>query len=331
MFTLTLIDLVDLASVQLPLLPNEEYLMISMNARQSFQKAGGFELTSTARELTPSATLAINEAVAEKQGRGESIIHLGFGQSSMPMHPRLLDALARASNETGYAPVMGLPALRSAVSSYLNRTRGMRCSAQEVAIGPGSKALIYALLQLLDGDLILPRPSWVSYLPQARLAGKQVVWVETSPDDRHRITPEALDEALERGYLRKANPRILLINSPSNPTGCMYDEFEVRAISQWAEAHQITLISDEIYAEVAHGSKRHVSPAKFYPEGCIVTGGMSKAFSAGGWRIGYAVLPATDFGRRLGKALEGLASEVWSCVATPVQKAATLAYSDDLY
>lgn len=304
-------------------------MTIAINKKNPFAKSGAFALNDSVAELTPSATLGINEAVNQKQARGENIIHLGFGQSSMPMHPLLLDAFSKAAPKTAYAPVLGLPALRSAVAAYLSRTRGLVCSAENIAVGPGSKPILYALLQILKGDLILARPSWVSYLPQARLAGKEVVWVETAPDNRHRITPQALTQAMEQGKMRKMNPRILLINSPSNPTGGMFDEFEVQAIALWARENEVTLISDEIYAEVAHGSKEHVSPARFYPEGCIVTGGMSKGFSAGGWRIGYASFPTNDFGRRVRDALNGLASEIWSAATTPAQEAAITAYGDD--
>jgi len=124
-----------------------------------------------------------------------------------------------------------------------------------------------------------------------------------------------------------ANPRILIINSPSNPTGSMFERTDVEALALWAREEGITLISDEIYAELAHGWREHVSPASFFPEGCIVTGGLSKAFSAGGWRLGYAALPPTPAGTMAMVALRSLASEIWSSTATPVQEAALVAYS----
>jgi aspartate aminotransferase len=103
----------------------------------------------------------------------------------------------------------------------------------------------------------------------------------------------------------------------------------VEALAHWACEEGVTLISDEIYAELAHGWREHVSPASFFPEGCIVTGGLSKAFSAGGWRLGYAALPPTPAGTKTIEALRGLASEIWSSTATPVQEAALVAYSLD--
>jgi aspartate aminotransferase len=177
--------------------------------------------------------------------------------------------------------------------------------------------------------LLLPVPSWVSYAPMAKLAGRRVISVETHPDDHHRLTPQALSQALTQARKDGADPRILLVNTPSNPTGSMFDRTDVEALALWARKEGITLISDEIYAELAHGWREHISPARFYPEGCIVTGGLSKAFSAGGWRLGYAALPATTAGTQLMTALRALASEIWSSAATPVQQAALVAYSPD--
>jgi aspartate aminotransferase len=184
-------------------------------------------------------------------------------------------------------------------------------------------------MQVLEGDLLLPVPSWVSYAPQARLAGRRVIDVETDADDCHCVTPHALSQAMLQARRDGANPRILIVNTPSNPTGSMFDRSGVEALALWAREEGVTLISDEIYAELAHGWREHVSPASHYPEGCIVTGGLSKAFSAGGWRIGYAALPPTEAGSRAMIALRGLASEIWSSTATPVQEAALVAFSSD--
>ncbi|HEX9132839.1 MAG TPA: aminotransferase class I/II-fold pyridoxal phosphate-dependent enzyme, partial [Ktedonobacteraceae bacterium] len=271
--------------------------------------------------------LAMNEAVATRRAAGRETIHLGFGEASFPLHPLLAAALADAAKHTGYAPVLGIPKLRQAIAEYLARKRSLTFSSDQIIVAPGSKPLLYALMQVLEGDLLLPVPSWVSYAPQARLAGRRVIEVETDQDDCHRLTPHALSQAMIQAHREGANPRILLVNTPSNPTGGMFDRAEVEAIALWAREAGVTLISDEIYAELAHSWREHVSPARFYPEGCIVTGGLSKAFSAGGWRLGYAALPATAAGMRLMVALRGLASEIWSSTATPVQQAALVAFA----
>ncbi len=285
------------------------------------------QLAPTTRNLAPSATLSINETIAARRAAGREIVHLGFGEASFPLHPLLRAALAGHATRTSYAPVLGIPALRQAIAGYLTRTRGLAVSAEQIAVGPGSKPLIYALLQVLAGDLLLPVPSWVSYAPQAHLAGRRVIAVETEPDDHHRLTPQTLATAYSRARLAGADPRLLLVNSPNNPTGGMFAPEDVEAIALWAREQGITIISDEIYAELAHGWRAHVSPARFYPEGTIVTGGLSKAFSAGGWRLGYVALPATEAGAQAMAALRALASEIWSCTATPIQEAAILAFS----
>src|SRR2546428_5780632 len=260
-------------------------------------------LASTTQTLPTSATLAMNEAVAKRRAAGRETIHLGFGEAAFPLHPLLKTALAEAATHTGYAPVLGIPALRQAIAAYLARTRGMTCSADQIVVGPGSKPLLYALLHILEGDLLLPVPSWVSYAPMAQLAGRRVIGVQTEPDDHHRLTPQALARAMAQARRDGADPRILLVNTPSNPTGGMLARADVEALALWAREAGVTLISDEIYAELAHGWREHISPARFYPEGSIVTGGLSKAFSAGGWRLGYAAFPATTGGARAVAAL----------------------------
>ncbi len=284
-------------------------------------------LTSSKQGLASSPTLAINEAVAARKAAGQSIIHLGFGEASFPLHPLLDEAFKRAARQTSYAPVLGLSPLRRAIADYLRRTRGLDISPEFVAVAPGSKPLLYALLQVLEGDVLLPSPSWVSYAPQARLANRRVYIVEADPRDHHRLTRAALAETLARARREGGDPRILVINTPSNPTGGMWAREDSEAVAAWAREEGITLISDEIYAELAHGWREHYSPARFYPEGCIVTGGLSKAFSAGGWRLGYAAIPGGEAGRRLVSSLGALASEIWSSASTPVMEAAITAYS----
>lgn len=291
--------------------------------------SGPLGVSARARTVGASATLAINEAVARRRAAGEDIIHLGFGEASFPLHPTLREALARAATRTGYAPVQGILELRAAIAGYLGRTCGLTYHAEQIIVAPGSKPLLYALLSALEGDVLTPAPSWVSYEPMARLGSKRVTLVATDPNDHHRLTPDALAEALARGRADGADPRILMVNSPSNPTGRMFDRADLEAITGWARREGLTLISDEIYAELAHGWRAHISPARFYPEGTIVTGGLSKAFSAGGWRLGYAALPPTPAGAAVMTALRSLASEIWSAASTPIQEAAITAFNPD--
>ena len=306
---------------------DQHILRPSAMTGQQFETATPLELTAARRDITTSPTLAMNEAVARRRALGKETIHLGFGEAMFPLHPLLRQALNEAIESTGYAPVAGLLKLRQAIAGYIERMRGVDCSAEQVIVGPGSKPLIYALLNILDGDVLVPRPSWVSYDPQARLAGRQVFTVATDPADHHRLTSEALTEAISAARAAGANPRILIVNSPSNPTGAMFAGEDLAALGAWARQQGITIISDEIYAELEHGWCLHISPARFYPEGTIITGGLSKAFSAGGWRLGYAILPGGTRGEQLGTALRALASEIWSAAATPIEEAAIVAFT----
>lgn len=284
------------------------------------------QLELTAQNLPLSPTLAINELVAKKLEKSK-VLHMGFGESMMPLHPLLRNALAEAATATNYGPVRGVLELRRAIAAYLNRTRNLNCSSDQIVIGPGSKALIYALLRLLEGDVLLPNPSWVSYAPIARLGGKKAILLQTEDSDHHTLSIKMLSQVVKTAKKNGANPRILLVNSPDNPTGTMFVQKDIKAMAVWAKENGITLISDEIYAELAHGWRTHISPFLYYPEGTIVTGGLSKTFSAGGWRLGYAVLPATETGIKVIDAIRALGSEVWSTTSSPIQKAAIAAYT----
>lgn len=296
---------------------------------QQFEAGAPLQLVTERREMVSSPTLAMNEAVARRRAEGKETLHLGFGEAMFPLHPALRLALTNALENTSYAPVAGVLRLRQAIAGYIERKRGIHCTAEQVIVGPGSKPLIYALFQVLAGDVLIPRPSWVSYGPQARLAGRQVIPVATDPADHHRLAPDALSDAVRAAQAAGAQPRVLIINSPSNPTGAMFAEEDIAAMTAWARARGITIISDEIYAELEHGWRTHISPARFYPEGCIITGGLSKAFSAGGWRLGYAILPAGARGEQLGQTLRAFASEAWSAASTPIEEAAIAAFTPD--
>jgi aspartate/methionine/tyrosine aminotransferase len=297
-----------------------------MNSLGETSENKPLNLGINARNLSLSPTLEIDELVAKKKEKHE-VLHMGFGESTMPLHPSLRTALADAATYTRYGPVRGIRELREAIAGYLNRTRKFTCSADQIVIGPGSKSLIYALIRLLEGDVLLPSPSWVSYAPIARLGGKKAILIKTDEEDHHTLPIEILSDALKQAKKDGANPQILLVNSPDNPTGTMFATEDVRAMASWAKKNGITLISDEIYSELAHGWRDHVSPFLYYPEGCVVTGGLSKTFSAGGWRLGYAVLPATETGNKVIDAIRAFGSEVWSTTSAPIQKAAVTAFS----
>jgi aspartate aminotransferase len=274
-----------------------------------------------------SPTLAMNEAVRLRQARGERVVHLGFGEAGLPVHPLLRAALERSSGANAYGMVAGSTALRKSVAGYYAR-RGLETEQEQVLVGPGSKALLYALLMILDGDLVLPRPAWVSYEPQAVLAGKEVLRVDIPTEAGGVPDPAMLGDSIALARKRGLDPRILLLTHPDNPTGTFASTNLLTAVLGIAREHRLLVISDEIYAELAHAPDKFVSAATIDPDNVVVTGGLSKSHALGGWRVGVLRAPPNDEGRRLIDGLKSVASEVWSCLAVPIDAAAVVAYDE---
>lgn len=279
-----------------------------------------------ASRLEPSATLRINEKVGQLWANGQTVYHLGFGESRMPVHEKLQAALRANAHQKSYLAGQGLAELRTEIAGFYSRNLGIPAAAHQIIVGPGSKSLIYALQLAMDAELILPTPSWVSYAPQAELLGRPVRYIPGSMADHYALTVDALDQTLADATDK---PKILLINSPNNPSGQMFDAPFLRELADYCRAHSITVLSDEIYSMSAHGSTPHVSIAQFYPEGTVVLGGLSKHLSLGGWRLGVAVLPDTPAGSTLMQAIRLIASETWSTPTAPIQYAAIAAYADE--
>ncbi len=273
--------------------------------------------------LKPSATLAINELSRTLERAGQPVYRLGFGQSPFPVPEVLVEALRRHAAEKDYLEISGLPALREAIAAYYQRRQGLARTADDIVIGPGSKVLLFLLQLAFYGDLILPRPSWVSYAPQAQIIGRRVQWIDTTPADEWRLTPEALEAVCAADPER---PRLLILNYPSNPLGISYDAGQLRRLAAVARKYRLLLLSDEIYGELDHRGG-HVSIARFYPEGTIISSGLSKWCGAGGWRLGFFVFPAGL--RRLKEALIVAAGETFTSTSAPIQYAAVAAFSED--
>lgn len=276
-----------------------------------------------------SATLAINERAMALRRQGKEVFHFGFGQSPFPVHPLIVDSLVANSHRKAYLPTLGLPELRNNISSYYGKkSRGYAWQAENIIIGPGSKELLFDLFYLLEGVLLLPVPSWVSYYPQAQLVGKQVVPVGS--DANYKITAADLNEAVSKASAlgHDAEQLILLLNSPNNPSGSAYADKELQELADIARQHNIIIIADEIYAEVCYDSAIAPSIYKYIPENTIVTAGLSKSFSAGGYRLGFAALPP-QIAEQLIDGFKAMISETFSCVSAPIQYAAVVAYSDN--
>lgn len=281
------------------------------------------------RGLKVSATLSINDRVQEMWAAGENVFHLAFGESRFPVHPKIADALCRNVQKRSYLPAAGLPELRKAIAEHYGRVFDLDVAPDQVVIGPGSKSLIFATLQSLGEEVIIPRPSWVTYAAQVHLLGKPVTWVPTRPEDHYLVETDVLEVAFQESHQDMGNPEVLLLNNPGNPTGTMRSPEQNQLLANFCREQELMVISDEIYARTAFTDIPFVSFGKYYREGTIVTGGLSKDLSLGGWRFGVAVVPPTKGGRALAQALTSIATNVWSCVAAPVQYAALVAYSGD--
>lgn len=277
-------------------------------------------LNLNVRGMTPSATVAINERSNELLASGRQIFKLGLGQSPFPVPDSVVTALREHAHEKDYLPVKGLPALREAVAAYHCRAQRVGGGADDVLIGPGSKELMFLLQLVYYGEIVIPTPAWVSYAPQACIIGRNVRWIHTRRQDDWRLTPALLDEACRSDPSR---PRVLILNYPSNPTGGSFDREELAELADVARRYGVVVLSDEIYGELHHQGG-HTSIGEHYPEGTIISGGLSKWCGAGGWRLGTFMFPETL--RWLLAAMAAVASETFTSTSAPIQYAAVSAF-----
>ena len=277
-------------------------------------------LNLNVRDLNVSATLYINERSQALKQMGREVFKMGLGQSPFPVPDSVVASLRDHAHQKDYLPVRGLASLREAVADFHRRTQSMKCSADDVLIGPGSKELMFLLQLVYYGDLIIPTPSWVSYAPQAHIIGRHVRWLGTSSVNSWHLTANEL----ENYCARDPNcPRIIILNYPSNPTGSTYGKSELQALARVARKYRVILLSDEIYGEL-HYEGNHLSIANYYPEGTIVSSGLSKWCGAGGWRLGTFVFPESL--RWLLDGMAVVASETYTSTSAPVQHASVRAF-----
>lgn len=276
--------------------------------------------------LTPSATLAINEQCQTMIDEGKQVFRLGFGQSPFPVPQIVVDELKKQAHQKAYLPVKGFLPLRQAISDYFQRTEQLSYSAEQIMIGPGTKELMFILQSVLESELILPSPSWVSYAPQADILSREVTWLPGDLVSEPDLIPAALDQICADNPTK---PRLLVLNYPLNPTGATYNEQQLEKIAERARHYGLIVLSDEIYSGL-HFRGEHCSIARYYPEGTIISNGLSKWSGAGGWRLGAFAFPKELDDLRL--AMTVMATETFSAVTSPVQYAAIKAFepSDDM-
>ncbi|MEZ4885413.1 MAG: aminotransferase class I/II-fold pyridoxal phosphate-dependent enzyme [Chitinophagales bacterium] len=290
----------------------------SISFKQKYQPF--IHLNLNIRGLQPSATLAVNELSNSLLAQGKKVYKFGLGQSPFPVPENVVKALQDNAFQKDYLAVKGLYELREAIANKYLKGHGIEREAEDIIVGPGSKELLFLLQLVYYGELVIPSPSWVSYSPQAKIVGRNVQWLTTKEEDDWRLRPEDLTALCEQDPER---PRIVILNYPNNPTGATYTLEWVKAIAQVARKYRLILLSDEIYGDLNHLGQ-HVSIARFYPEGTIVSTGLSKWCGAGGWRLGLFAFPPSL--RWLLDAMASVASETFTATSAPIQYAAIRAF-----
>ena len=273
------------------------------------------------KNLKPSSTLLMNEESKNLEKEGKQIFKFGFGQSPFQIPEDMVNELKKNSHQNKYLPMQGLPELRDAVALYTSNKKGNNYKADNVIIGPGSKELMFLLHILFDGDVILPAPSWVSYAPQAIIGRNKVHWIETKRENNWFPTGEEIEQVISKN---KNKNYLLFLNSPNNPSGQICENLD--EIATVANKNNLIILSDEIYSELSFDTG-FKSISNFCPEKTIISTGLSKWCGAGGWRLGYFIIP--DSLKEIKNKLKVLASETFSSVSAPIQYAAISAYQND--
>lgn len=277
-------------------------------------------LNLNVRGMSLSATLYINELSNKLKEQGTKIYRFGLGYSPFPVPQIVVEELRANAFQKDYQQVKGLLSLREAVADYHSRRNDLQCNAENILIGPGSKELMFLLQFVYYGDILIPTPSWVSYAPQAKIIGRQIVWINKKENHRWRLLPDDLHRICMSDPSR---PRLVILNYPSNPTGVTYRKEELEELASVARKFRVIVLSDEIYGELDF-SGTHTSIARFYPEGTIISGGLSKWCGAGGWRLGTFTFP--DSLKNLIDTMAAVASETFTATSAPIQYAAVKAF-----
>lgn len=282
----------------------------------------GVSLNLNVRGMGQSATIAIKDCCRQLLRQERVVYDFGLGQSPFPVPAPIVEALRGAAHEKDYLPAKGLPALREAVADFHRRTDRVSIDPEHVLIGPGSKELMFLLQLVYYGEIVVRTPCWVSYVPQARILGRRLSFVHTSPETGWKLTAGQLAHALEITN-DATRPRLLVLNYPDNPTGHGYTSEELSELAEVARRFELIVLSDEIYGQL-HYDGEHASIARFCPERTIISSGLSKWCGAGGWRLGTFAFPRElDW---LVDVMAAVASETYTSVSAPIQHAAVVAF-----
>jgi aspartate aminotransferase len=281
-------------------------------------------VTKRVEGLAPSPTIAVSDKARRLKSQGIDVVDLGGGDPDFitPEHIRRAAIEAMNAGDTHYVASAGIPALRKAIAGKLRQDNGVEVDPiGGVIVTPGGKqALFEAVLTFVEPgvDVLIPEPAWVSYGPMVELAGGKAIPVSLSPEDNWTITPEALVAAAT------PDARILLINSPNNPTGRVLNAAELDAIANFAKERDLLIFSDEMYEKILYDGNQHLSVAALpgMAARTLIFNGFSKAYAMTGWRLGYAAGP-TEYMRQI----EKVHSHSVTCATSFVQSAGVAALS----
>lgn len=285
------------------------------------------EVSQRSAAIKPSPTLSVSARAAAMRAAGEDVISLAAGEPDFDTPEHVKEAAIKAIQDgfTKYTPVDGIPALKSAVVNKLKSENQLDYDADQVLVSVGCKHSFYNLAQaLLDpGDeVIIPAPYWVSYPDMVALAGAQPIFIQAGITQDFKITPVQLDEAIT------SKTRLLVLNSPSNPTGSCYSKQELASLGEVLEKYpHVVVASDDIYEHILWGGEPFSNIVNAYPalaERAVILNGVSKAYAMTGWRIGYAAGPT-----KLIKAMSKLQSQSTSNPTSIAQVAAQAALEGD--
>ena len=278
-------------------------------------------LKDIVKNLEPSSTLKINEISRQLEEKGKKIFKFGFGQSPFQVPTDVVKELKDNAHQNKYLPMQGLAELRRSVANYTSAKKNYDYNSDNVVIGPGSKELMFLLHVIFDGEIILPIPSWVSYAPQAIIGRNKIKMLQTKRENNWFPTGSEIEEIILKN---KEKNYLLFLNSPNNPSGQICENLE--EISEVMKKYNLIILSDEIYSELSFNDN-YKSISNFCPEKTIISTGLSKWCGAGGWRLGYFIIPENL--KIIKDTLNVLASETFSAVSAPIQYAAIQAYEGE--
>ncbi|MCK5528388.1 MAG: pyridoxal phosphate-dependent aminotransferase [Kiritimatiellae bacterium] len=282
------------------------------------------ELTINKRiaSIPASVTLGVTSKAKAMKAAGETVYSFAAGEPDFdtPEHIKAAAVQALADGQTKYAPVPGLPALRSAISNKLKVENGLNYAPEQIVVSCGAKHSLFNIIVALcdEGEeVIVPTPYWLSYPEMIRVSGATPVFVRASQDNDYKMTPEEFEAAIT------PKTKAIIFNSPSNPIGVVYNRSEIEKLVEIALRHNVYIIADEIYEKLLYDGAEHVSPGSLSPEAqemVITVNGFSKAYSMTGWRLGYFAGP-----QKLVKAVNALQGHSTSSPSTFSQYGAVAA------